>query len=527
MKTVCKKLLCLMLVAMLLVSAVPAAFAAEGDHCKITLSPYSGSEDLSANKVTIMVEEGSIITAANVKDWAEQAWAALGYEYKSCLLGDDGTMAMPDTTIPVEVKIVEGGNNNNNDNNDNNDNNASCEHKNLVDFPSGASYKAATCGEDGVMPMECADCKAYWTTRKIPATNEHNYVNGVCSCGAKDPDYTDNTPGDLIVQAMIRVYNGSTYTEYVDFNYGSKIVLEGAAESKRTKALAESVIGKQLIDYKWQGASEDADGNVTVNLLATVLETKDDKNVYQLRVMYNRGNGNDDYKQIDIYEGEGILAAIKNAGIKPTYKDHVLVGYLNHHTGTSNSYLTIYDVAKASMANDLGVIKVYADWREKTDDDDEDYEYGEGGGLYGDDNDDPIYDVVLRIYTNGKTSSYAKKVSSSTMGKYTKDGKLTRDEVETIVQKYFKTTSDTKYYGLFTTKTWDDGDYDTDDAVYSIELDPNKTNNVYVMVKDAKAYVADSSNPKTGDSIMIAVTTMALAAAGVVSMIELKKRKMI
>ncbi len=428
MKTVMKKLLSLMLVAVLLVSVAPTAFAADGDPCRITLSPYSGTQDLSANKVTVTLEEGSTITAALVESLANQAWASLGYTYKSCLLGVDGTIAMPGTTIPVEVTIAD----NNNDNNDNND--------------------AAT--------------------------------------------------GDLIVYAMTK----TEATGYVDFNYGQPIVIEGGADKTLDKALAETVIGKQLLDFKWQGATEDAEGNVTVNLLATILETSNGKAVYQLRVQHNDGTSN--YTQIDIYEGEGILAAIKNAGITPSYADHVLVGYTLNHTGNANYSVNIYHVAEASMANENGVIKVYADWREKTDDDDEDFEYGEGGGLNGDANTNPIYDVVLMVYTNDNVKSYAKKITASEMGAYTKDGVLTRDEVQLIIQKNFKITNNSKFYGLFTAKTWDNGDYDVDYAVSSLELDPDTTNTVYVMVKNATVIKADPSNPQTGDGIALALAAM-------------------
>ena len=507
MKTVCKKLLCLMLVAMLLVSAVPAAFAAAGDPCKITLSPYAGSQDLSANKVSVYFEEGATITAAEVKNLANQAWASLGYEYVSCLLGDDGTIAMPGTTIPVEVRVNQP---------------AACEHDDTT------TTNTATCGAAGTKTVVCNDCGKTVSTTDVAATGAHNYANGACTvCGAAEPNNNQPAqpaePGDLIIHIMTR-YETDGYKD------AGTVVLSGEDSYKLNKALAERVVGKQLLDYKWQpisGTVDMTDGDVEVNLLATILETPNNKNVYKLRVMFNRGNGNDDYKQIDIYEGEGILAAIKSAGIAPKYEDHVLVGYLNNHTGTAASYLSIYDVASAAIANEQGVIKVFADWREETDDDDEDFEYGEGGGLYGDENEDPIYDVVLYIYTNGKTSSYAKKVTSSDMGKHTKDGKLTRDEVQLVVENYFKTYDDTKYYGLFTKYYWNDGNYLTKNAVSSIELDADETNYVYVMVKDAKAYVADSSNPKTGDSIMIAVSTMALAAVAMVSMVELKKRKMI
>ena len=456
MKTVMKKLLCLMLVAMMLVSAVPfQAAAAEGDPCRIKLSPWSGSEDLSANAVYVTVAEGSTIVAANVREWADnEKWQDLGYEFKSCLLGDNGTIAMPDTTIPVEVN---------------------------VNKP---------------------------TTPEDPEKNPNQGTT-------QEP-----VIGDLIIHIMTK-YENSGYKD------AGTITLSGQSSYTLNKSLAEQVVGKQLVDYKWQPISGTVDmtkGDVEVNLLATIMETKNDKNVYQLRVMFNRGNGNDDYKQIDIYEGEGILEAIQNAGIKPTYENHVMDGYINNHTGTANSYLTIYDVASASMANEQGVIKVFADWREVTDDDDEDFEYGEGGGLFGDANEDPIYDVVLMIYTNGKTSSVAKKFSASAMGAYTKDGKLTRVEVKLVVDRNFKTSSSTRYYGLFTTKTWDKGDYDMDYAVSSIELDPDNTTTVYVMVKNATAYAADSTNPKTGDMIFVPMAVMATAAAAAFVLLANKKR---
>ena len=160
------------------------------------------------------------------------------------------------------------------------------------------------------------------------------------------------------------------------------------------------------------------------------------------------------------------------------------------------------------MANELGVIKVYADWREKTDDDDEDFEYGEGGGLNGDANTDPIYDVVLMVYTNGNVKNYAKKITASEMGAYTKDGKLTREEVQLIVQKNFKITNNSVFYGLFTNKTWDNGDYDVDDAQSYLILDPDATNTVYVMVKNATVIKADPTNPQTGDGIALALAAM-------------------
>ena len=449
MKTVMKKLLSIMLVAILLVSAVP--FQAFADDLKpATLFLVVDGVDTNQT-TTISGNEGEAVTEAAVKAKAESEWTTyngqtLAYErsdakYASFTYGDN-------QTIYVMMKTVSDG--------------------------SGSGNGGSGNGGSG---------------------------NGGSENGGSGNGGT-NTTGDLIVYAMTK----TEATGYVDFNYGQPIIVEGGADATLNKALAEDVIGKQLVDYKWQGATEDADGNVTVNLLATILETTNGKAVYQLRVQHNDGTSN--YTQIDIYEGEGILAAIKNAGITPRYADHVLVGYTLNHTGNATYSVNIYHVAEASMANEQGVIKVYADWREKTDDDDEDFEYGEGGGLNGDANTDPIYDVVLLVYTNGNVKNYAKKITASEMGAYTKDGKLTREEVQLIVQKNFKITSSSVFYGLFTNKTWDNGDYDVDYAKATIELDPDATNTVYVMVKNATAIKADPTNPQTGDGIVLTLAAM-------------------
>ena len=506
MKTVCKKLLCLMLVAMLLVSAVPAAFAT-GEGAECTHTDRTLIENGKSTKAPTCEDPGVEVYYCNNEACTDEDHyftvdvSALGHNYV------DGVCSRCEAEDPDYV--------------------APDPCANGHDWDAGVMTTLDTCEAAGVKTFTCkrTDC-GETKTEEVNEIIGHTLAGDKCmnrfSDGSKCTFVRETTP-TVTGKLVISVYNwdGNNRTWIKD-------VEKPAGTYQLTEAFASEIYPGQKIKYDWGSKSGNTvtvtDSDVNVVLAVTPLQTDNGKNVYKLRVYAN--NGTSDYKQIDIYEGEGILAAIKNAGIKPTYEDHVLVGYLNNHTGTSKSYLTIYDVADGDDA-DNGVIKVYADWREKTDDDDEDFEYGEGGGLYGDDNDDPIYDVVLYIYTNGKTSSYAKKVTSSTMGKHTKDGVLSRDEVQMVVENYFKTYDDTKYYGLFTKYYWNSGNYLTENAKYSIELDPDETNYVYVMVKNAKAYVADSSNPKTGDSIMIAVSTMTLAAAALVSMVELKKRKMI
>lgn len=440
MKTVSKKLLCLVLAVMLLVSAIPAAFA-------------TGEESLNEEDTV----EGASALAASTE----------------CLHEGD---------------TVEG--------------------------------ISATCSEAGMKVVRCGDCGRIISSEAIDALGHELDEDGACTrygCAYVEVEEEEEEEEEEETGAIaVTIYEVDLDNNAVQ--YDSLYVDVDAFAS--LDAMVDAIYDGQYSKYNYR---EFGDG--TAMLQVWPVETVDGKAVYQLKIMYN--NGTSDSKVIDIYEGEGILAAIKSAGVKISYKDHRLVGYLTNHTGSADSVINIYHTAEASMAN-RGVITIYADWEKNTDDNKNDYTYGNTGGLYGSEDDEVIYDAILMIYINGKTTSVAKKLTD--LGAYTKDGKITRDEVQLAVQKYYYSTSNLNYYGLFTTKTWDNGDYDVDDAVYSIDLDPDKTTTVYVMVKNAKAYgsaTADSTNPQTGDHITVAATTMALAAAALVTMTELKKRKMI
>ena len=449
MKTVCKKLLCLMLVAMMLVSAVPFAFAAAGDPCKITLSPYSGNQDLSANKVTLMVEEGYTITEKDVKGWATDAWSELGYEFKSALLGADGTIAMPDTTIPVEVNV---GN------------------------PSGS-------------------------TPSNPAPSNPTPSNPTPS----NPNSSESNYGTLTVYVL-------QYDAHNNAKDVGTVKFSGESSYTIGKALAEECFEEVGIvnyeEYKWQGQSGTLDmtngKNYEANLLVDPVYTPGNRKIVTLTINHNRGNGNDDRQTVETLAGTKILDVLsfaeqKDYFDKPSRKGYRLAGYS-------------FDVNCSKDINRDDVINkdmtIYCEWER-------DY-FAEANK----------YDVTLRVYTNGETR-YVDKVLN--LEDYAGDGKITRSEVEKLLNKKYSAKSGyyLSFYGLFTAETWDDGDYDPDDAVSTIKVNDYGKTVIYVMVKNVKKAVADSSNPKTGDNIMIAVGTLTLSAAALISIIELKKRKMI
>ena len=445
MKTVCKKLLCLMLVAMMLVSAVPFAFAAAGDPCKITFSPYSGSEALSDKAFSVWLEEGSTITDEMVKELVEQK----GMEYVSCLLGVDGTIAMPDTVIPVEVKV---GN---------------------------------TSGSTPSNP-----------TPSNPAPSNPTPSN---------PNSSESKYGTLTVYVL-------QYDAHNNAKDVGTVKFSGESSYTIGKALAEKCFEEVGIvnyeEYKWQGQSGTLDmtngKNYEANLLVDPIRTPGNRKIVTLTINHNRGNGNDDRQTVETLAGTKILDVLsfaeqKDYFDKPSRKGYRLAGYS-------------FDVNCSKDINRDDVINkdmtIYCEWER-------DY-FAEANK----------YDVTLRVYTNGETR-YVDKVLN--LEDYAGDGKITRSEVEKLLNKKYSAKSGyyLSFYGLFTAETWDDGDYDPDDAVSTIKVNDYGKTVIYVMVKNVKKAVADSSNPKTGDNIMIAVGTLTLSAAALISIIELKKRKMI
>ena len=418
MKTVSKKLLSLLLVAMLLVSAVPfQAFAATTTYIDLWVQDTDGS------------------------------WASIG-QYPVDDLDQSNLKATIATIYTAgDFDIIQSN----------------------IDGMNGAVYIAPTSNtqpeepEEPEEPENGGQEESTSVTVYIYEMNEFTQ-NGV-EVGSATIDPDDYATTDAMVKA---IYNGS-YSKYKYRDYG--------------------------------------DG--TAMLQVWPIETPENTQLFKLRIQHNDGTSN--YTLVDIYEGASILDTINAAGVKLTYADHTFVGWSLNHTGTAETYINRYHTAEASMADANGIIKIYADWDKKTDDKD--------------DNKDVVYDVVLKIYTNGKTASAAKTVS---MDNYGIDGKITREEVELCVRKYYK--GDLSFFGLFTYATWNGGKYDTDDAVRSIDLNPDETNYIYVMVKNATAIgngTADPSNPKTGDMILPAAMTMMLVsglAAAAVYVVGKKRR---
>ena len=138
------------------------------------------------------------------------------------------------------------------------------------------------------------------------------------------------------------------------------------------------------------------------------------------------------------------------------------------------------------------------------------------------------YDVVLHIYQNNKVDEPVKNIVIN--DSLAADGTVSLSEVKTEVMKYFsaKTSAGISYAGLYYARgNWVkdyatyNGEYDSITGIDSMRQVSQVDINVMITNATAKTTStakADSSNPKTGDTIFVpfmvmGVTATALAAA--------------
>ena len=139
-------------------------------------------------------------------------------------------------------------------------------------------------------------------------------------------------------------------------------------------------------------------------------------------------------------------------------------------------------------------------------------------------------EVMLKIYINGDTNNVAKIVD---LHDYAKDGWISKDEVKAVVKKYYtaKDSDGLTFYGLFDAENWKSFVRNKNhDGSKHIEVNQGYDTTVYVMVHNAKTYAtssstADATNPKTGDTIGMAITMMAVSAAALAAVYVTSKKR--
>lgn len=145
------------------------------------------------------------------------------------------------------------------------------------------------------------------------------------------------------------------------------------------------------------------------------------------------------------------------------------------------------------------------------------------------------YEVVLKLYTNGNTNTVVKVIDAF---KYVQDdGKLSHTEVTNIAKEYIKPNNDAglTVYGPFDASGWEQYSLYSNRLTNTEYVEVNKygTTVVHAMVHNAlingssstNNKKADSSNPKTGDMIMVPAAVMGATVSALAVMFYLKKKR--
>lgn len=519
MKTVCKKLLSLMLVALLLVSAVPFQASAEELIVPTTVDvrvSFETSDGSSVGSGTVALNVGGTYSAASLAEKIDVSLA--GYEVMDNMgaVNDETEVTASGFTLPEgatsvtfwvkEVPVED-------------------EDEEEEETPSTTTYTVkvgvfndttdTVIGTVGTVDLTEAKYKALskasaaellkGTKYEADAKKEDN-VYSVFPQGTTITVYlktvsTENGGTTTVPpvesntdKVKITVDTGSgTYTKdaYVGMLYSSLKLAEPARN------------GQEFLGWK-----SETHGTITSSTAVTGADTVtalwSDPIKYNLTLDENRGAEEtvNSSKQVTYGAPIGTLPT-------PTRDGYVFMGWkLNGKIITSE---TVWDLPGDGTA--------YAQWKLESDTEDEPM-----NGTHTADG-----KVYLEIYLNGKTGELAKRVNITD---YAKDNKITQSEVEKVVKKYYSAKSGytLKFEGLFDEETWwwYTRDPETDGAE-SILVNKDGDDYVYVMVKNVKITEADTTNPKTGDDSMIAVsmTVMVMAAAALVAIEQLRKRKMI
>lgn len=440
MKNTMKKLLSLVLVAMLLVCAVPfQAAAAEAKTVKVNVYV----DDVLTTEKTINVESGKSIT--------------LDEELAKSLVKED---------------------------------------KEFVKW-TGASGNEAN-GQ--VIPYE-----------KIPADYSVNlYVKKV-----------EDTRVDAKVPVKI----------YVDGSYArdGEITVPVDGSVQLTKELGLKLVKEDKEFVKWTGSSDNEATDVTIkyagitdgySLKLYVATKKAEETVKPITVKIVDEKGNAIAKQFEITPVNGkssVVGDILTQRWKGDWKDSY--EFVTAKSDEKGGTLTLSTVINAGDALTVTL---------KTKSGSSDNNNG-GNGT----NNKFPYKVYLHIFKDNKVDDPAKTINI-TEG-IALDGKVTLDEVKTVVKNYYtaKTSDGIKYDGMYLAEGNWVGNFVNDTKKYDTISDTNemrKTREVHinVMITNANAKSsdkADTTNPKTGDMIMIPVIFMLVSGAAIAGVYFYNKKR--
>ena len=429
MKTVMKKLLSVMLVALLLVSAVPFQASA----MEIV--------DIGIN-YTIVIEGYSF----DVRDGNGKVTAAELYDFLEMSKGDDaGIDAWIASVVAAGVKNGD-----------------------VLTVPAFGSEPEAT-------EPEATEPEATEPEASEPEVIEPEQGEAQPEVGGEAQPEEVVTKCKLSIDYKLSGYEVSTvnaqigklYKEYVGVPARGGYEFLGWYSSNYDRIIditKDIIMGDDTITGIWSAAKE---------FFLTLDENREGEEYvnYGVKIAY----------------GENVYAKVSK--YQPKREGYVFMGWkLNGKMITKDTIYELYDDATA-----------YAVWKLESDTE------GEAMGGNSHTKDGKVY---LEIYVNGDTSAAEKKVDITS---YAADNKITQAEVETVVKKYVTAKAGYKlaYEGLFDEEAWwwYTRDPETNGKA-SIVVNQDGDDYIYVMVKNVKVVAADSSNPKTGDGIVVALAAM-------------------
>lgn len=508
MKTVFKKMLSLVLVAILLVSAVPfQALAAEGENFTLTVN-YNAA-DGSAATLTMDVEAGSIVRKAAVQDAIQ---AASDVKVKECASDPAGEFPIEMTksksvTVAVVYKETE----------EDPTTAPTTEPTEHVHEYTSEVTTAATCTADGVKTFTCsAGDDTYtevipatghswgeWQTTTAATTTSEGVQTRTCACGA-----TETRAIEKLSPKYITFINDMTgVTERKEYGSVNDVIV--------TPAQGEFQPGYSFRGWKPANNGTMIDEGKTYKVLDledTVYyasykkTTEEDTNT--LNVYVRRYVGGSRKETVLIHTKKNLMSNDKVLEYLDTVKAELYSTIEEQFPGYtwSGNYYNYYgdEVATANNLTTDGTKNIYINI----------YSQNET-------------DVLVYVFTSSK-NSYDRLIE---MNGYEKGETVTYNSVLTQVKKYYSGSDMTMT--MYDGEGWEDykdGKSNTSTKGVNVKSD-GTTTKIYVRLKNSSSSgsdssTADSTNPKTGDEIFMAVTVLAVSASALALCFYMNKKRL-
>lgn len=483
-----KKFFSLILVALLLVSAIPfQAFADEMYNFYIEL--FVDGQPVDSQPVS--VPAGTNMDEAAIKLYAQQylygTYFGSNYSYVGVTDAKIADAENLGARIYFVTRPVE----------------PACDH------PAAKltlQSNTATCGAAGVKTYKC-EC-GETVTQEAAATGNHSFnAAGVCTCGATDGK--SRTEVNFIIENV----GGVSKIYKQTFIHGSVLAVPSAELISNYEFKgwypARNGSGNPIVSgntwdentmpntyYAWYVYNPNKDGMSTITVTARCYIDKIGNSYLDVPVLTQALPDNTNvFEWLQNNKNTTILSSVYNK--VDTTKYEWKNRYFYNHNG--NEVLTEQTV----FANGPKAILIKLEEKDNT----------------------TRANVQLYLHT---ATNAANPFRILDMNGYTSGMNVTRDAAANLIKQYY---SYNNIGNLYTESDWNALQNGENVAGRtSVYIADNGTYKIHVVVNNAyskSSSNADPRNPKTGDYITIAVGTMVMAAAAFITLAEMKKRKMI